>query len=204
MSLTLSKSRIEALSDGIFAIAMTLLVLKLEVPDVMHHESNETMLRELLSLKWEFFTYIITFLIAGRFWYLHHLTFHFLRHVDGFLLGVNLIFLMFISLLPFSAGLMSHLFIHPVALLFYFGNQLAIGLLLNLHWHYAIRRNLIADTEPAEAARLGFRVGTIAAIFAACFVTAIFLPDGFPVFLAAGLTRAAGSLIERMRLRKGR
>jgi uncharacterized membrane protein len=204
MSLTLSKSRIEALSDGIFAIAMTLLVLKLEVPEVMHHESNETMLQELLSLKFEFFTYVVTFLIAGRFWYLHHLTFHFIRNVDGFLLAVNLLFLMFISLLPFSAGLMSHLFIHPISLLFYFGNQLAIGLLLNLHWHYARRRNLIADTEPREAARLGFRVGMIAAIFAACFVTAIFFPDGFPIFLAAGLTRAGGAIIERTRRRKGR
>ena len=204
MSLTLSKSRIEALSDGIFAIAMTLLVLKLEVPDVMHHESNQTMLRELLSLKFEFFTYVVTFLVAGRFWYLHHLTFHFVRHVDGFLLAVNLIFLMFISLLPFSAGLMSHLFIHPISLLFYFGNQLAIGLLLNLHWQYARRRNLIADTEPAEAVRLGFRVGMIAAIFGACFLTAIFFPDGYPIFLAAGLTRVAGAILERTRRRKER
>jgi uncharacterized membrane protein len=95
---TLSKSRIEALSDGVFSIAMMLLVLKLEVPE--HHHSNNEMLRQLAAL------HVATFLVAGGFWFLHHLTFHFIRHVNGFLVWVNLIFLMFVSLLPFSAGLM--------------------------------------------------------------------------------------------------
>src|SRR5271170_4071790 len=99
--LTLGKSRIEALSDGVFSIAMTLLVLKLEVPEVMHHSSNEAMLQQLLALAPQFMTFVVTFLIAGGFWFLHHLTFHLLRHVDGFLVWVNLLLLMFVSLLPF-------------------------------------------------------------------------------------------------------
>src|ERR1035438_8076871 len=103
---TLSKSRIEALSDGVFSIAMTLLVLKLEVPEVMHHSSNEGMLMQLLALAPQFLTYVVTFLIAGGFWFLHHLTFHFIRHVNGVLVWINLLFLMFVALLPFSAGLM--------------------------------------------------------------------------------------------------
>lgn len=191
MALTLSKSRIEALSDGVFAIAMTLLVLKLEVPEVMYHESDDAMLRQLLDLKPEFITYVVTFLIAGGFWYLHHLTFHFLKHVDSFLVWVNLTFLMFVSLLPFSAGLMSHLFVHPVSQLFYFGNQLALALLLNLQTQYAGRKRLSVDTEPAEQASLSFRVALTAAVFAACFVTGIFLPAyswvPVPVFLAVAL-----------------
>jgi uncharacterized membrane protein len=73
--LALEKSRIEALSDGIFSITMTLLVLKLEVPEVMHHSSNEGMLKQLLALGPDFATYVLTFLIAGGFWFLHHLTF---------------------------------------------------------------------------------------------------------------------------------
>ena len=65
--LTLGKSRIEALSDGVFSIAMTLLVLKLEVPEVMHHSSNEAMLRQLLALGPALVTYVVTFLVAGGF-----------------------------------------------------------------------------------------------------------------------------------------
>ena len=87
-------------------------------------------------------TYVVTFLIAGAFWYLHHLTFHFIKHVDGLLVWINLMFLMFIALLPFSAGLMGHLYVHPVSQFFYFGNQLAIALLLNIHWQYAKWRKI--------------------------------------------------------------
>ena len=172
---TLSKSRIEALSDGVFAIAMTLLVLKLEVPE--HHHSNEEMAQQLLALRPQFLTYVATFLIAGGFWFLHHLTFHFIRHVDQFLVWVNLLFLMFVSLLPFSSGLMGHLLMHPVSQLFYFGNMLAIALLLNLHWQYARRRGLIVDTEPAESARLSFQLGMSAAVFAACIIMATVAPE---------------------------
>src|SRR5580700_7645140 len=66
---TLSKSRIEALSDGVVAIAITLLVLELKVPEVMSHHSDKEMLTALLELRWEFVTYVVTFLIAGAFWY---------------------------------------------------------------------------------------------------------------------------------------
>ncbi len=197
MALTLSKARIEALSDGIFAIAMTLLVLELKAPEVMHHDSDAMMLRELLDLRLEFASYAATFLIAAAFWFLHHQTFHFIRHVNGFLLWVNLLFLMFISLLPFSSGLMGHLFVHPVTQLFYFGNQLAIALLLNLHWQYARRKRFLIDTDVQEADRLGFRIMLTVAIFAACLVTAIFLPEfsllPIPAFLIAG------AIIERAR-----
>src|ERR1035438_9753478 len=127
-ALMLNKSRIEALSDGVFSITMTLLVLKLEVPEVMHHSTNEDMLHQLLALGPGFATYVVTFLIAGGFWFLHHQSFHFIRHVNGLLLWLNLLFLMLVSLLPFSAGLMSHLLVHPVSQLFYIGNQLAIAL----------------------------------------------------------------------------
>jgi uncharacterized membrane protein len=187
---TLNKSRIEALSDGVFAIAMTLLVLELKVPEVMQHEPDQKLLKELLELAPEFSAYVVTFLIAGRFWYLHHLTFHFMLHVDGFLVAVNLTFLMFVSLLPFSSGLMTHLFVHPVSQLFYFGNQLAIALVLNLHWRYAKDKDFI-DTGLEDVDRLTFRLNMLLAVFGACFVTAIFLPAyswvPFPVFLVGGI-----------------
>jgi uncharacterized membrane protein len=200
MPLTIGKSRIEALSDGVFAIAMTLLVLKLDVPQVMHHSSNEAMLGQLVGMAPAFIAYVVTFLIAGGFWFLHQLTFHFIRQVDSFLVWVNLIFLLLVALLPFSAGLMTHLFIHPVSQLFYFGNQLAIALLLNLHWQYAKRKALIGGAKPAEMFLLTFRTAQTAAMFAACLIAAFFVPAyswvPLPVFLLGGF------IVERSR--KGR
>jgi uncharacterized membrane protein len=187
----LSKSRIEALSDGVFSITMTLLVLKLEVPEVMHHSSNEEMLQQLLALGPQFTTYVITFLIAGGFWFLHHLTFHFIRHANGALVWLNLLFLMLVALLPFSAGLMGHLLIHPVSQLFYFGNQLAIATLLNAHWLIARSTHLLEDADPRQTSRLTLRIGVTAAAFAASLIAAVFVPTWswvpLPVFLAGGL-----------------
>jgi uncharacterized membrane protein len=187
---TLSKSRIELLSDGVVAIAMTLLALDLKVPEVMSHHSDREVLVALLELKGEFLTYVVTFLIASAFWYLHHLTFHFIKHVNGFLVWVNLIFLMFVALLPFSSGLMSDLFVHPISQFFYFGNMLAIALLLNLHWQYARWKHLIVETEQTEADILSFRVALTAAAFGASFLTAFFFPAyswaPVPAFLLVG------------------
>jgi uncharacterized membrane protein len=200
MPLTLSKSRIEALSDGVFSIAMTLLVLKLEVPELMHHSSNEAMLQQLLALTPAFVTYVVTFLIAGGYWFLHHLTFHFIRHVDGVLVWINLIFLMLVSLLPFSAGLMGHLLVHPVSQLFYYGNQLALALVLNLHWHYARRKGLLGGAPASELAPLTILAGETAAAFAACLAMAVIVPAyswiPLPVFCVVGL------LVQRSRGRR--
>jgi len=169
---------------------MTLLVLKLEVPMVMHHSTNADMLDQLLALGPAFATYVVTFLIAGGFWFLHHLTFHFIRQATGVLLWVNLLFLMFVSLLPFSAGLMSHLLVHPVSQFFYIGNQLAIALLLNAHWFYAKRRGLVDGPDSWQISRLTLRISMTAAVFVVSLIVALFLPEWswvpLPVFLVGG------------------
>jgi uncharacterized membrane protein len=78
--------------------------------------------------------------------------------VDGLLVWINLMFLMFVALLPFSAGLMEHLYVHPVSQFFYFGNLLAIAVLLNVHWQYAKWRDMIVDNQQTDADRLSFRL----------------------------------------------
>jgi uncharacterized membrane protein len=193
--LILGKSRVEALGDGVFSIAMTLLVLKLEVPELMHHQSNEAMLGQLLALGPAFATYVVTFLIAGGFWHLHHLTFHLIRHVDTLMVWMNLVFLMFVALLPFSAGLMSHLLVHPVSQLFYFGNLLAVALSLNVYWHYAKRRGFTSGTE--QDAVVAIRLGVTVAAFAAALITAAIVP--FYSWVPLPLCLLAGLIAERRR-----
>jgi uncharacterized membrane protein len=173
--LMLSKSRIEGLSDGVFSITMTLLVMKLEIPEVMHHSSDREMLGQMLALWPAFATFVVTFLIAGVFWYLHHITFHSIRHVTGGLLWIDLLFLMFVALLPFSAGLMTHLLVHPISQVFYIGNQLAIAVLLNAHWLYAKRKDLLDPSDPGFIRSATRRIGFTAVFFAACLVVAFLL-----------------------------
>jgi uncharacterized membrane protein len=155
---------------------MTLLVLKLEIPPAMHDMSSGDMLRELAAQGPEFATYVVTFLIAGGFWFLHHITFHFIRHTNSVLVWMNLLFLMLVSLLPFSAGLMSHLLVHPVSQLFYFGNQVGIAAMLGLHWVYALRRGLVDRADAANVRRLSIRIGATLAAFGACLATGFVLP----------------------------
>ena len=171
--LTLSKSRIEGLSDGIFSITMTLLVTKLEIPEVMHHSSDHEMLGQMLALSPAFATFVVTFLIAGAFWYLHHITFHSIRHVNGVLLWIDLLFLMFVALLPFSAGLMTHLLVHPVTQFFYIGNQLGIAMLLNAHWLYARQKGLLDSSDPGFIRSVTWRIGGAAGFFGACLLAAV-------------------------------
>ena len=140
----LGKARLEALSDGVFAIAMTLLVLDIKIPELPHHSPNGEVLHALAALGPVLVSFTLTFVLTGSFWYMHHVTFHNTKYVTRGVCAINIVFLMFVSLLPFSTGLLGHLGLqHPIALAVYFGNQLALGLVLNLHWIFGRRHRLI-------------------------------------------------------------
>jgi uncharacterized membrane protein len=103
----MEKSRIAALVDGIFAVAMTLLVLDLKLPEGLKMSSDAEVWRQLLELTGRFSTYTLSFIVLGTFWIGHHSLFHFVRKVNRGLLWLNLLFLLFITLLPFSTNLLS-------------------------------------------------------------------------------------------------
>ena len=103
----MEKSRIAALVDGIFAVAMTLLVLDLKLPEGLKMSSDAEVWRQLLELTGRFSIYTLSFIVLGTFWIGHHSLFHFVRKVNRGLLWLNLLFLLFITLLPFSTNLLS-------------------------------------------------------------------------------------------------
>jgi len=141
-----NKARIEALSDGIFAIVMTLLVLELKVPDLPRTVATAELWQAVREHGPTFFSFFLTFLLASQYWFFHHLTYARIQRVDRPLLWINLVFLMFVSVLPFSTAMLGRFTLRqPVSLGFYFGNQLAIVLALNAHWQYAMRRRLVHD-----------------------------------------------------------
>src|SRR5512140_2005213 len=141
----ISKHRMEALADGVFAIAMTLLVLELKIPDLPSTASGSEIWHAIRHEGPVFFSFLITFILSGAFWYLHQSLLRLLTELRGSLLAWNILFLMFVSLLPFSTGLLGRFLTHSFAQEVYFGNQFALGMLLVLQWRAARAKGMIAD-----------------------------------------------------------
>src|SRR6185437_13199923 len=93
-NVVLSKARIEALTDGIFAIAMTLLVLELRVPELPRPVNTHELMRRLAEEGPVFFSFALSFLYCGLLWFMHHLAMHFIRNLRTALVWLNLLFLM--------------------------------------------------------------------------------------------------------------
>ena len=147
----IGKNRIEALSDGIFAIVMTLLILEIHVPNLPLNSPNVEVAPALLALWPKFVSYLVTFVSLGFFWVGHHIMYHAIRRADRTLLWLNIVFFMFVSLLPFSTSVLNafpQAFIAP----FIFGTNLAIiGWILFLQWQYAnSRTDMLATFVSAE------------------------------------------------------
>jgi uncharacterized membrane protein len=144
-----SFDRTVAFSDGVFAIAITLLVLSLDIPTLGHGESLDHALSKLSD---NFTSYFIGFAVIGLFWVGHHYFFDSLRGFDGRMLWLNLLYLSFIGLLPFSTALLGDFGNDPTALTAYAINVALAGLADALMVVVALRANLI---EPAMLAPRG-------------------------------------------------
>ncbi len=129
-----SKGRLEALSDGVFAIAMTLLVLELKVPDLPRHSAAAVVLPALRHEGPAYVAFAMSFLLAGQFWLLQHVLFHYLQRANRLLAILTLLFLMFVSLLPYSTKMLTALGLEQtVAEVWYFGNQWVLAALIASH-----------------------------------------------------------------------
>jgi uncharacterized membrane protein len=200
MDFTLSKHRIEGLTDGIFAIVMTLIVLELKIPELERHASNVEIIAKIRELGPQLLAFLLTFALSAMFWFLHHSSMHFIRHMNRPLILINLLFLLFVSLLPFSAALLGRYPRAPIALQIYYGHQFVLGALLLVQWECVERfRLFVEDMSRAERIRLPWRLRAIPLGCLAALVTAFFAPlVAQQVFLAAVVL---GRLISRLRER---
>jgi uncharacterized membrane protein len=145
-------SRIEALSDGVFAIAMTLLVLDLKIPAGV---TPESLSQTLLNMWTQFAAYIVSFLVLAVYWVGHHNQFHWIHRTDRTLLWINILFLMSIAFVPFSASLLASYNETITATLVYGANVICAGIFLYLHWWYASgEKKLILASVTAHAIRI--------------------------------------------------
>jgi uncharacterized membrane protein len=151
-------TRVEAFSDGIFAIAITLLVLNIRVPspDLTGHGS--TLLPALLHLWPAYLGYLISFFTIGIMWVNHHSMFALIRHTDRYFLLLSVLFLMCIAFLPFPTAVLAEYLPEPkgrrVAVALYSATFVLIAVAYNALWWYAVRGGrLLYENADREAVR---------------------------------------------------
>jgi len=122
--------RIVALTDGVIAIAITLLVLDVAVPEIPDALVDEQLADALWELRAQVFGFILSFCVIGYYWLGHRLVFSHLRTVDLPLTVINLVFLLVIAFIPFAAGLLATYAPDALAVAVYSGVMAAAGLTL--------------------------------------------------------------------------
>ncbi|MEA2680331.1 MAG: potassium channel family protein [Candidatus Binataceae bacterium] len=133
-SLGLSTARVASLTDGVFAIVLTLLVLDLHAPAATSQAQLLSALRDIVP---QLILFVVSFAIVAVFWYGHHMEMHWIVRSDRVHLGITLAFLLTISFVPFSASLLGKNPQLPIAATIYGANLFLAGVVRCSHWTYA-------------------------------------------------------------------
>jgi uncharacterized membrane protein len=188
----MSKGRVEAFSDGVFAIAITLLILEIRLPG---HEDGRALTdaevwHELAVIWPSYLAYAVTFMLIGMVWMNHHRMFHHIARIDAMVLALNLLLLLDVAFLPFPTSLLADTLSrgegeHAAAI--FYGIVLVIGGIgFNLVWWYASSgHRLLGDhITPGEARVIRWRwgmgpalylVGTLLGLFSAVASLALYV-----------------------------
>ena len=163
-------ARVEAFSDGVFAIAITLLVLEIRVPEPDLTGHGSTLLSALLALWPSYLGYLISFVTIGIMWVNHHNMFMLIRRTDRYFLLISVLFLMCIAFLPFPTAVLAEYLSEPkgrrLAVALYSATFVLIALAYNGLWLYAVRNGRLlekdADREAVESISRRYMMGPIA------------------------------------------
>jgi uncharacterized membrane protein len=147
-----SVERLTALSDGVFAVAMTLLVLDLHAPAVEAIHSERDLLAALWLLAPRLLVYLLSFMTLGIFWLGQQTQLNFVERSDRDFSWIHLAFLFAVTLMPFSTGLMAEFIAYRAALVLYWLNIVALGGLLFASWFYLERSHLLMESLPTGTA----------------------------------------------------
>jgi uncharacterized membrane protein len=135
------------LSDGVFAIAITLLVLNIEVPQIPEELVSEELPGELLDLCPKLLSYMISFVVILFYWTAHHSIFGVIKDHDRGLIWLNSLFLMCVAFLPFPAALLGEYGDHQLVVAIYAGSLAITRLLLSSVWWYASGNSRLMNTD---------------------------------------------------------
>jgi uncharacterized membrane protein len=168
-------TRLEAFSDGVFAIAITLLVLNLKVPP--HELPEGETLFQALGHEWATYeAFLVSFATVGVMWISHHRMFTNIRYVDHGLLVLNMLLLLGVTVVPFPTALLAAHRQDKAAAQIFCGGAVLIVLLFNLVWRYARLhpRLLRGDLAPGEIKRLDRTYVLALGLYCACFALSFF------------------------------
>jgi TMEM175 potassium channel family protein len=190
-------ARLEAFSDGVYAIAITLLVLDLKVPTVQDGKLASALLHQ-----WPmYFAFLISFAFIGIMWVNHHRLFNHIRRCDDRLLFLNLLLLLGVTVVPFPTALLAaHLKGGDarVAAEVFNGTYVMIAIFFNVLWHHAVGAGLLdsATQESAHAISRQYAVGPIS--YLACFaLTWVSVPLSLAVNIALAIFFALPARAQR-------
>lgn len=188
--------RVLAFSDGMFAIAMTLLVVGIAVPTLQVADSSSELADELNDLSDSIASFFISFAVIGRYWLAHHQLFSLLRAFDPGMIGLNLVYLALIAFLPFPTALIGNYFDNPLAVAVYAGtvavcSGFEVVLLRHAHHH-----GLFSRAMPADVYRWSWRGSAMPVALFAASVPAAYVSSGLAVALWICVI-PAGILISR-------
>jgi len=162
--------RLILFSDAVFAIAITLLVIEIKIPEI--HEkpvTDNAVLHKLAELIPKFVGFLVSFLLIGQYWIVHHRMFSFVINFTDRLIWLNILFLFAIALMPFSTGFYSEYVLRGVVtpVIFYTANIALLGLANFLMWRYLSnqKNNLTENLTPPLAKYFSLRALTVPTIF---------------------------------------
>lgn len=147
----MTKTRLEAFSDGMFAIILTILVLELHVPE-LENSSFAAFSAGMLQLAPKFFAFVFSFFIIAIFWINHHAIIHHVHKVDTKLLWLNMGLLFFSCLFPFITAFVGDYMLNPYVVALYPLNMALSSVMVNALWKYAyvdtdLAPNTLTDDE---------------------------------------------------------
>jgi uncharacterized membrane protein len=189
-------------SDAVFAIAITLLVIEIKIPEIHENVSDKALLYSLGHLIPKFIGFLVTFMLIGVYWIIHHRMFGYVTGYTPKLLILNLVFLFFVALMPFSTGFYSE-YAGPelmrqqlkVPMTFYVLNFCGVGFINYLMWRYVTNpKNKVAEPpiDPLTAKLAKLRSFTVPLIFLlmlpVAYLTNVFFAVWMPMLIPITLT----------------
>lgn len=200
-------ARIEAFSDGVFAIAITLLVLDMKVPSSTDLPADVRLI-SVLGKQWPtYLAYVTSFLTILIMWVNHHRLFQHIRRTDQVFLMLNGLLLMGVTIVPFPTGLVAEYLHHREAMMaaaFYSGCFVVIAIFFNVLWRYASHRGRLLgrnyDAHVVSAISRQYRFGPVmyAVAFAAAFISvtaSVGICLGLACFFAVPSSGRAGRMV---------
>src|SRR3989338_7602721 len=181
----MSHTRLDQLSDGIFAIVMTILVFEIKIPPFWGPLDNMDLWLEIQMLLPAFLSYVLSFALIFTYWRAHHFFVSiYAKNVDLTLTNINALFFMLVSLIPFSSSILSHFYRNELAVIIFGMHIVLIGLTLYWMRRYVLYSEHIQNPEISEREIRGSTIRTLApVVFALVAMPLSFVSINFSLFL---------------------